>query len=155
MRGKWEQSWGGKGNDSRCGGENRPLIVFLQATTFRVEGGSNIFKSETIKCFIIFYFHWIQHIHKLDEEIFYHLSKLWALSGVMTFFTSNFVCLKSPNCSTGDDRPIPDPPPHRPTCLSHLPQLRHLLCHKVDIWTIITIIIIIIWYTSITSSSVP
>ena len=86
MRGKWEQSWGGKGNDSRCGGENRPLIVFLQATTFRVEGGSNIFKSETIKCFIIFYFHWIQHIHKLDEEIFYHLSKLWALSGVMTFF---------------------------------------------------------------------
>ena len=86
MRGKWEQSWGGKGNDSRCGGENRPLIVFLQATTFRVEGGSNIFKSETIKCFIIFYFHWIQHIHKLDEEIFYHLSKLWALSGVITFF---------------------------------------------------------------------
>ena len=86
MRGKWEQSWGGKGNDSRCGGENRPLIVFLQATTFRVEGGSNIFKSETIKCFTIFYFHWIQHIHKLDEEIFYHLSKLWALSGVMTFF---------------------------------------------------------------------
>ena len=86
MRGKWEQSWGGEGNDSRCGDENRPLKVSLQATTFRVEGGSNIFKSETIKCFIIFYFHWIQHIHKLDEEIFYHLSKLWALSGVITFF---------------------------------------------------------------------
>ena len=66
--------------------ENQALKVSLQTTTFRVEGGSNIFKSKTIKCFTIFYFHWIQHIHKLDEEIFYHLSKLWALSGVITFF---------------------------------------------------------------------
>ena len=52
----------------------------------------------------------------------------------MTSFTSSFVCLKSPNRSqTGDDRPVPDPPPHRPTCVAHLPQLRHHLCHKVDI----------------------